>query len=142
MAYIIVDKKTIQKLNLNSLLTDDKLMKAIDSNNKNDLRDLLLEAIHLLIDNNVKLNNLYYAEHIALSDELFDMFSSSCLDELFSLFGYKTELICDDTNFDTWIGKMKIFNDNIEIELFATESMHDNLITIFVDTKISKYIKK
>lgn len=37
---------------------------------------------------------------------------------------------------------MKIFNDNIEIKLFAVESMHDSLISIFIDTKVSKYIKK
>ena len=36
---------------------------------------------------------------------------------------------------------MKVFNDNIEIELFAVESMHDSLIAIFIDTKVSKYIK-
>lgn len=137
----IMNQEVVKELNLNNLLTDDKLIKAINSDNKDDLRDLLLDVIHSLMDNNIKLENLYYAEHAYLGDELFDMFSSSCLSELFSLFGYKTELICDDTDFDTWIGRMKVFNNNIEIELFAVESMHDSLMTIFVDTKVSKYIK-
>ena len=97
----IANEEAIKELNLNNLLTDEKLMKAIDSENKNDLRDLLLDVINSLTDNNIKLNNLYYAEHVFLSDELFDMFSSSCLSELFSLFGYKTELICDDKELDT-----------------------------------------
>ena len=71
------------------------------------------------------------------------MFSNRCLEEIFNLFGYKVELIKDNTlDLDDWVGKMKVQNENLEIYLFAVESMHDSLITIFVDTKIARYTKK
>ena len=124
-------------------ITDDKLIEAIESKNKDDLRDLLISVIHSLQDSSIKLEDLYYAEYVVLSDELFDMFSRACLEEIFNLFGYKTELIKDDTlDLETWIGEMKVYNENLEIYLFAEESMHDSFISIFIDTKLARYTKK
>ena len=137
-----VNTSILKNLGIDNLLSEFNLIKAIDSNNEDSLRDLLLDTFRILKENSIKLDNFYYASHMALSEERFDMFSSSGIEELFSLYGYKTELVKDDINIDEWIGKMKIFNDNIEIKLFAVESMHDSLISIFIDTKVSKYIKK
>lgn len=139
----IVDNKKIKELGLQGLLTDDKLIETIDSENKDDLRDLLISVIHSLLDNSIKLEDLYYAEYIVISDELFDMFSRACLEEIFNLFGYKTELIKNNTlDSELWIGEMKVYNENLEVYLFAEESMHDSFISIFVNTKIARYTKK
>ena len=151
-------------MELDNLINDKKIVEAINSNNKDDLRDLILGAVrYLRKEYLVKFKELYYAQHVYLSDELFDMFSSSCLEEIFNLFGYNTELIeykdlggdiikqigikdkleeFKRLNLDLWVGAMKIFNDNTEFYICAEESMHDSLIAIFVDTKKATYKSK
>ena len=63
-----IDNKKIKELGLEGLLTDDKLIEAIESKNRNDLRDLIINVVHSLSDNSIKLENLYYDEYVALSD--------------------------------------------------------------------------
>ena len=156
-----LDYNKTKEMGFNCLINDKKLIEAINSDNKDDLRDLILETVEILRDKYlVKFKHLYYAQYVYLGDELFDMFSSSCLKEIFNLFGYNTELIeykdldediveqigAKDTleefkrlNLDLWVGAMKVFNDNIEFYIHAEESMHDSLIAIFVDTKKAVY---
>lgn len=121
-------------MELDNLINDKKIVEAINSNNKDDLRDLILGAVrYLRKEYSVKFNNFYYAKHVYLSDELFDMFCSSGLKEIFNLFGYNTELIqCKDLDeeiterlgiknnlseidYDLCVGALKIFNDKIEV---------------------------
>ena len=161
---INLDYKQMKKMELDNLINDKKIVEAINSNNKDDLRDLILETVEILRDKYlVKFKELYYAQHVYLSDKLFDMFSSSCLEEIFNLFGYNIELVeykdlgediigqigIKDTleeferlNLDLWLGAMKVFNDNIEFYIHAEESMHDSLIAIFVDIKKATYKSK
>ena len=159
-----LDYNKMKEMKLDCLINDKKLIEAINSSNKDDLRDLILETVKILQDKYlVKFKHLYYAQYVYLGDELFDMFSSSCLEEIFNLFGYNTELIeykdlggdiikqigikdkleeFKRLNLDLWVGAMKIFNDNTEFYICAEESMHDSLIAIFVDTKKATYKSK
>lgn len=157
---IKADNKKIKELNLDYLITNDKLIEAICNKDKNKLRDLILEVANFLKkDCNVIFEDFYYAEHVHSSNELFDMFASEGLRELFSLFGFNSELVkLEDLNEDIiqklninnlnaetdigykyWVGALKIFNDEIEFYMYAEQSMHDNFLSIFVDTKRATY---
>ena len=138
-----VGNEKLIELGLEGLLTDEKIMKAIDSSDKNALRELIFDVANTLASNSIELEKFYYGEYIVLSDELFDMFTVSCLEEIFELFGYETRLEKHvDVDSNLWIGDMKISNENIEVSIFAEESMHDSLISIFANTKVAKYTIK
>ena len=133
----------IKRMGFEGLLTHDRFVKAIDSNDKNALRDLFFEVINTLRDNGVKFKDYYYGEYIPLSVEPFDMFEYKCIKEIVNLFGYKTKDMQTNKGKERfngdWIGVYKIYNDNIEVEMYAEMTMHNRLISLFVDTKEAKY---
>lgn len=157
----------MKDLGLDNLINDEKLIKAISSNNKDDLRDLIIETVEYLQDKySVKFKELYYSTYYPLGNELFDMFSCSCIEEIFNLFGYTTETVeckdldkdiieklniepiivesclVDETNHELWVGAIKIYNENLEIYIYTEENMHNKLISLFVDTKRAIYKTK
>lgn len=151
----------MKDLGLDNLINDEKLIKAISSNNKDDLRDLIIETVEYLQDKySVKFKDLYYYTYYPLGHELFDMFSSSCIEEIFNLFGYTTEFIrrrdldkdiLEKLNFEyispeeedyLWTGVIKISKENLEIYIYTEENMHNKLISLFVDTKRATYKTK
>lgn len=151
----------MKDLGLDNLINDEKLIKSITSNNKDDLRDLILDTVEYLQNKySVKFKELYYSTYYPLGNELFDMFSSSCIEEIFNLFGYTTEFIrrrdldkdiLEKLNFEyispeeedyLWTGVIKISKENLEIYIYTEENMHNKLISLFVDTKRATYKTK
>ncbi|MBQ3421524.1 MAG: hypothetical protein IJH34_07605 [Romboutsia sp.] len=142
-----VDYDYLKKNGLSRLINNEKLKEVVDSNNKDDFRDFIFDVVLKLEHNNIFLQNYYYGDYVCLSDEEFDMFSSSGLEELFTAFGYKCELKRNENNkleseanedYVLWQGELEVSKDDFNMNIFAIESMHDSFISIFCDTKIAK----
>lgn len=77
-----------------------------------------------------------------MSNELFDIFEMNTIIELFEAFGYSC--ITDiQGEFEDWkeasngylAGKLYLIKDDIKFETNIYHTMHDSLISMFIDTK-------
>ena len=135
-------KEDIKHLNLEKLLTVNKVKEAVLNENKNTLRDLIFYVVEQLHNSNIEMEDYYYGEYVAMSDEIFDMFSMKTIIELFETFGYSC---IEDIQgeFEDWeeasngylAGKLYLIKDDIKFETNVYHTMHDSLISMFIDTK-------
>lgn len=137
-----VNYEYIKENKLEDLLSITKLKSAITSKNRDDLKELIFDVYETLYNDNIKLKNFYYGNNVVMSNEKFDMFSIEGIKELFNLFGYEVKEVkgLDNKDDDLWVGKVIITKNIFSFEMKAELSMHDSLITIFVDTKTAKII--
>jgi hypothetical protein len=137
-----VNLELLKEMELDGLLSAEKVVGAINSEDVNSLRDLIINVFKTLEENDIYLENFYYAEHNALSNELFDMFMLKGIKELFNAFGYQTfEHIHDEvegSNGEYVVGKFKMFIDDKGFETDIIDTMHDKTVAHFVDTKTFK----
>lgn len=137
-----VETKDIKDLELERLLDVNKVKDAVLSNNKNALRDLIFYVVDELRKMNIKMEEYYYGRNVVLSTEEFDMFTMNTIEELFEAFGYSCiEKI--EGGIDDWellengylAGKLYIIKDDVKFVTNIYNSMHDSLISMFIDTK-------
>lgn len=140
------DYDYIKKNGLEWILSKEDLKHAIESIEVNDLREYIFTVYENLMNNDIVIEDFYYGEHIYLSTEEFDMFSFKTIENIFELFGYNVELVEDvnqtQKNNGLWIGKMIISKDGFSFEMEGENTMHNKLISIFIDTKTAKITNK
>lgn len=138
-----VNYKDIERLGLVRLFDARIVREAVLNEDKNSLRELIFQVVEALNGLNIRMENFYYGEYIAMSDDLFDMFKLSTIKELFETFGCKCEEEFFEGGIDSWAetsqgylaGKLYISKDNIRFVTDIIHTMHDSLISMFVDTK-------
>ena len=132
----------IKALGAEHLLNVNLVEQVITSKNKDNLRELIFLLVGDLNKLDIELENYYYGKYVCMSDEEFDMFTLDTITEIFELFGYK----CDSNisgGIEDWklsnngylAGELTITKDNKKFITNIYHSMHNKLISMFVDTK-------
>lgn len=132
----------IKNIGAEHLLNVNLVEQAITSKNKDNLRELIFLLVGDLNELDIELENYYYGKYVCMSDEEFDMFTLNTITEIFELFGYECYSNISG-GIEDWklsnngylAGELTITKDNKKFITNIYHSMHDSLISMFVDTK-------
>lgn len=138
-----VNYKDVERLELARLFDIRIVREAVLNEDKDSLRELIFQVVEALNNLNIRMENFYYGKYITMSDELFDMFELSAIKEIFETFGCECEEEFFEGGIDNLVetsqgylaGKLYISKDNIRLETDIIYTMHDSLMSMFVDTK-------
>lgn len=148
--FIELVSETVKEERLYKIFNENLLSEAILNSDKNKVRDLIFKVKSDLKSLNISLKKFYYGDYVCLTDTPFDMFTEDCIVEIFKLFDFNIDKKVFGTNIDDfeqveegYLAGELIFSKNDKV--FSTKifhSMHDNLISDFIDTKQIKIINK
>lgn len=138
-----IDYNEMQRLGFSKMLDVRLVNKAILSEDKDALRELIFETVEKLNKSDIRMDDFYYGSTIPMSNEPFDMFDLKTIREIFGAFGYDLKEEYFEEGIDGWeetedgylAGKLNIYKDGFRFSTNIIHTMHNSLISMFIDTK-------